>query len=147
MRVHLILLTCRSRSSIPDKIYKSDNTKTSNTRRNVHYFNARNITACLWNVRSLVNQLNSFQSYILSRDFHLIAITEPGLPTVFLMVRSCQVIMLYIGETEPLGEVECCLQLKIIYHPNNYLYLMTLNPLLLWFILAKPLLFVSYTYH
>ena len=84
MRVHLILLTCRSRSSIPDKIYKSDNTKTSNTHLNVHYFNARNITACLWNARSLVNQLNSFQSYILSRDFDLIAITETWLTNSIL---------------------------------------------------------------
>ena len=38
-----------------------------------------NISACPWNACSLINQLNSFQSYILSCDFDLIAITETWL--------------------------------------------------------------------
>ena len=63
------------------------------------------------------------------------------------MVRSFQVIILYTGEIELLGEVECYWQLKIIYHPNKYPHLMILNPLLLRFILAKFLSSVSYIYH
>ena len=43
-----------------------------------------NISDCPWNPCSLTNQLNSFQSYILSRDFDLRAITETWLSNSIL---------------------------------------------------------------
>ena len=37
------------------------------------------LNVCLWNARSIVKQLTSFQSFVYSSDFSVIAVTETWL--------------------------------------------------------------------
>ena len=45
------------------------------------------IEVFLWNARSIVNKLKLFQSYIYSKAFDVIALTELGVPVVYLTVK------------------------------------------------------------
>ena len=69
MRVHLVVLLCPGRSSVPDKTSKFVNAKTSSTHLNVHYLSAR----------SIVNKLSRLQNFAYLSSIDILAVSETWL--------------------------------------------------------------------